>query len=641
MLYLSPGMRLGGHRLVRRLRGGESRQVFSAIDLSDERQTVLKIAALGCPADVDRLEREFAVLREAAGPGVVAALGHAVALTQGMAWLVLAAQGPSLATVLAALPGQRLAPDVALAAAHAAAVSLGELHARGWRHGDLKPGNLLCHADGRVMLSDLEFATRLAGHVDESHVDESLRDSHSRLGETRPREVAGTPPFVAPELWREGAPAPSTAADVWALGVTLFLCLFGDYPFGREGDRAIAAAIDRGLPPQLAQLPEALSKLLAMLLAHDPAERPTDGREAARLIASTATQLDVDLTAARQSFGRLVATLPEEESPPEPGTIVGAPPVPEPPSAPSTPPPRPPRAAEPRVSRPEGVGAASSDDGLLWRRRAFLDISSKLDVSSKAVLRPPQPSAAVAPSLRPPSFEPSTATRLAPVPPLANPVASPAPAAAPPAALTRRAAARWYRRMNPHRNFPLSVVFSGKQIRIVGGSGLGITLGQQEIVLDPADPVLSVEPWFPGCLISPPRADVHVSQESTVCRFWVTPLVCGDLPEACVTIRYRGQVVETLATPAKVVTRTAAKVLAALGLVTPVVSKALDVAPWNLGDLLRQSLPYAADLLAGMGPLRTGLCLAGILLMAALGYFYVTRPLLSEAPEPSLLPQPA
>jgi hypothetical protein len=195
--------------------------------------------------------------------------------------------------------------------------------------------------------------------------------------------------------------------------------------------------------------------------------------------------------------------------------------------------------------------------------------------------------------------------------------------------------------MNPARNFPLSVVFSGKEIRIVGGSGLGITLGKQEIVLDGADPVLSVEPWFPGCLISPPRADVHVSQESTVCRFWVTPLVCGDLSEACVTIRYRGKVVETLATPAKVVTRTAAKVLAAMGLVVPIASKALDYSSWNPHDLLRRSVPYAADLLATLGPIRTGLCLAGILLAAALGYFYVTRPLLSEEPEPKLLPQAA
>jgi hypothetical protein len=193
--------------------------------------------------------------------------------------------------------------------------------------------------------------------------------------------------------------------------------------------------------------------------------------------------------------------------------------------------------------------------------------------------------------------------------------------------------------MNPQRNFPLSVVFSGKQMRIVGGAGLGITIGEREIALDPAHPVLQVEPWFPGCLISPPRVDVVVSQETTVCRFWITPLVCGNLPEACVTIRYRDKVVETLATPARVVTRTAAKLLAILGITSGLVSKALSVAGWSTDDLLRRWLPYVADFAINLGLMQSGLLLTALLLAAAAGYFYVTRPLLSEQPEPTLLPQ--
>jgi hypothetical protein len=191
--------------------------------------------------------------------------------------------------------------------------------------------------------------------------------------------------------------------------------------------------------------------------------------------------------------------------------------------------------------------------------------------------------------------------------------------------------------MNPDRNFPLSVVLSGKQIRIVGGSGLGITLGTREIVLDAVEPVLNIEPWFPGCLVSPPRADVHCSQETTTCRFWITPLVCGELTEACVTIRYRGQVVETLSTPSKVVTRTTAKVLATMGVVSPIAGKALDVAGWNPDRLLRQSVPLVGDYIARLGLVQSGLLLTGGLMIAAVAYFYVTRPLLSEEPEPGLL----
>jgi hypothetical protein len=365
--------------------------------------------------------------------------------------------------------------------------------------------------------------------------------------------------------------------------------------------------------------------LLAALLADTRGERPGDGRAAAQLIAVTAEKMGIDLAAARASFGRIVSGLSATDAPPEPGTWAATPPPAAPPA------PRPPTAlvppsgigaGEPYRHRPEGVGAGPDPLPPLFRYREFLD------VSSKAIAWRPQPRAVDKP--------PSTMVAAS-----AAPAAAAVSAPATPQALVRRAAARWYRRMNPHRNFPLSVVLSGKQIRIVGGSGLGITLGQREIVLDPADPVLAIEPWFPGCLISPPRAEVHVSEETTVCRFWITPLVCGDLSEACVTIRHRGKVVETLETPAEVVTRTTAKVLAVLGVIAPIVSNGLSVLGYAPADLLRQSLPYAADLVAALGPAATGATLAGILLTAAVFHFYVTRPLLSEEAEPGLLPQPA
>ena len=137
----------------------------------------------------------------------------------------------------------------------------------------------------------------------------------------------------------------------------------------------------------------------------------------------------------------------------------------------------------------------------------------------------------------------------------------------------------------------------------------------------------------------PPRAAVHVSEETTICRFWITPLVPGDLKEACVSIRYRGQIVETLATPAKVVDRALTRVLAAAGLAAPIATKIFYLSGWNVDSLLRRSLPAGADLIARLGPFRFGACLAGILLAGAVVHFYVTRPLLAGEPEPALLPQ--
>lgn len=591
---------LGRYRMTQLLRDGEGRQVYAALDVSDSSQrTVVKVAALASASDAARLKREYEILLEACGPGVVVALEYGVSPSHGVAYLVLADQGPSLAAVLAAAPNCRFPIEMALAATHAMAVALKRLHERGWNHCDLKPGNVLCKANGDVVLSDLEFATQVAASNGEKEkLPESL--------------VVGTPPFVAPELWRDGAAALSPAADVWALGVTLYLALFAEYPFGDSGPEEIIAAIHRGPPPHLEKLKRPLAILLSSFFTIDPAARPGRGDAAVRAIEHTAELLGVNQLQARAAFARQVAAVPDRFPPPEPGTQVAAAPPPDtttPTPRPAAPASRPPAPYVP-MRRPEGVGAA--DAGPRRMRTSWME--EFLDVSSKADIPRPQPA---------PSAAPRPAT----------------PAPAPQAALMRRAAARWYRRMNPQRNFPLSVVFSGKQIRLVGGSGLGITLGQREIVLDADHPVLAVEPRFPGCLISPPRADVVVSQETTVCRFWITPLVCGELPEACITIRYRDKVVETLATPARVVTRTAAKVLAVFGLAFPVVSKGLNLAGWDPDNLLRRSVPYVADLVSSMGLMRTGLLLTAILLAGAAGYFYITRPLLSEEAEPALLPQ--
>lgn len=631
MVELINGMVVGGHRLVTLLQdGGDGRQVFLAHEVADEnRRAVIKLAPLCQPPIKSRLNREFTVLRQVACDSVVAALEYGVSTADGIEYLILSHHGPSLATVLSHAPEQTLPIETALAMAYIAASAIGQLHLLGWCHGDLKPGNLLCDPRGKLVLSDLEFAVRFADRA--RHPDPEFA-------------LAGTPPFMAPELWGKKPAAKSAASDIWALGVTIYLALFGEYPFGYGEPDEIQAAIARGAPPRFDELPEPLQ----VFLAPDPRDRWADGRQAAAAIARTVTELGLYLAAGRESFGQLVANISSYSPPPagisstirgpdsavdspgspplQPTTDIGLPTPPSPPKPQLLPPAT---YAPPR--QVEGVGAGDRPEGGGLLRRTYFDIASRASAPVNPVTAP-KPAA--------PLNVPTTLTPSAPAPAAAAP--QPSPVHVPSTEqkqLSRRAAARWYRRMNPDRNFPLSVVLSGKEIRIVGGSGLGITLGAKEIVIDPQDPVLSIEPWFPGCLISPPRADVHCSQETTTCRFWITPLVCDDLKEACVTIRYRGQVVETLPTPTKVVTRTTAKVLATLGLISPIAGKVLHIGGWNPDEILRQSLPYAADIVQRLGLVSTGLLLTAVFLAAAFGYYYITRPILSEDPEPQLLAQ--
>ncbi len=75
-------------------------------------------------------------------------------------------------------------------------------------HGDLKPDNMLLASDGRVKISDFGSA-RMVDH-----------------GHTTVRTM-GTPAFLAPEMC-EGAPYHGEVADIWALGICLYMFVYGE-----------------------------------------------------------------------------------------------------------------------------------------------------------------------------------------------------------------------------------------------------------------------------------------------------------------------------------------------------------------------------------------------------------------------------
>ncbi|XP_026665455.1 serine/threonine-protein kinase GRIK2-like isoform X2 [Phoenix dactylifera] len=86
------------------------------------------------------------------------------------------------------------------------------LHSHNIVHGDIKPDNLLVTRNGKVKIGDFS-------------VSQVFEDDNDVL-----RRSPGTPVFTAPECCL-GLTHHGKAADTWAVGVTLYCMVLGQYPF--------------------------------------------------------------------------------------------------------------------------------------------------------------------------------------------------------------------------------------------------------------------------------------------------------------------------------------------------------------------------------------------------------------------------
>ena len=81
------------------------------------------------------------------------------------------------------------------------------LHSKNIVHGDLKPDNMLLASDGRVKISDFGSAR-------------TIEHGHTTV------RTMGTPAFLAPEMCA-GDPYLGEVADIWALGICLYMFIYG------------------------------------------------------------------------------------------------------------------------------------------------------------------------------------------------------------------------------------------------------------------------------------------------------------------------------------------------------------------------------------------------------------------------------
>jgi serine/threonine protein kinase len=258
--------RVGWYQVLEEIGGGATSQIFKVRGPSGEVRAakVLRTEMAQSTMMASRFRDEIAMLKEFQDKGIVQVFDSGE--EDGRPYLVMELlEGVALDTLIR---GVKVLPvgTACYVAAELAAI-LGRIHAKGWIHRDVKPGNIFVTSTGGTKLMDFGIgrsATRESGG--------------SRTGEY----ILGTPGYMAPEQILNPSQA-GAVSDVYSLAVTLFEMITGQLPFGSPEQLRDWRGLVEDAPPlqQFAAVPEALAETVARALARDP-ERRTQTMEAFR-----------------------------------------------------------------------------------------------------------------------------------------------------------------------------------------------------------------------------------------------------------------------------------------------------------------------------------------------------------------------
>ncbi len=159
---------------------------------------------------------------------------------------------------------------------------------RGIIHRDIKPGNLVLSADGKLKVTDFGLAKRTAG-------DTAVTSSTVFIG---------TPDYIAPE--RAAGEPVDLRSDIYSLGATLYELVTGQPPFSGPNPVAVISKHLRDPVPPPREIRSGLSYplnlLILRMLSKDPAARPQNYaelvRQLDRLPVETPTEVESPAVAA-------------------------------------------------------------------------------------------------------------------------------------------------------------------------------------------------------------------------------------------------------------------------------------------------------------------------------------------------------
>lgn len=230
---LAPGTLVGRYRIDTVVGQGAWSTVYRATDTALNLAVVLKVLSpAASPTVVDRFKNEILFSRRVNHPGFcrIYELHEEQTFEGALRYLTMElVEGRTLGDLMNEGP---MAPGRALDIARSLCDVVAAAHDQGVVHGDLKPGNIMVRTlvrrrlerrtEARDELVVLDFGAASA---------KDLNSGSGRVGSLR---------YMAPELFEQGLASPQS--DVWAIGVILYGCLTGTFPFDGKAEIDIAEA---------------------------------------------------------------------------------------------------------------------------------------------------------------------------------------------------------------------------------------------------------------------------------------------------------------------------------------------------------------------------------------------------------------
>lgn len=250
-----------GFEIVRELGRGGMGVVYEARQLALGRSVAIKVIAgsgLGSPRLEERFEREIAALARISHPNIVKVFG--TGYVREAPYIVMElVSGESLERRLQGPPARTSEQfDELVGIGLALARALDHAHEQGVIHRDVKPGNVMLHADGQPVLLDFGLA----------------RDER-REHVTHSGEFLGTLSYTAPEQAR--GERVDRRADVYGLGATLFHLATGATPYQARTITDLVRKMESGPPSSAAsvnrRVPVELGAVLDRAISSDPKQR--------------------------------------------------------------------------------------------------------------------------------------------------------------------------------------------------------------------------------------------------------------------------------------------------------------------------------------------------------------------------------